>query len=399
MLQKNQSNFFQTPLCVFKLLCFITKGDVTCEYNTNKINNMSRSAVAILSTENLLHNISVIRKLCHPTKIIAMVKANAYGHGIRSVALRLEGHVDMFGVASVDEALILRKVDVKTPIILMQGVFESSELLIASTENFHVVFNNINQIEWLEQAHLPKPLHAWIKINTGMARLGFNLDDAKSVHAKLLKHKNIAKPVRVMSHFACADDKTNPLNAKQINAFSDFVQGIDSEFSLCNSAGIFNFPECSFDYVRPGLALYGVSPIKGKLAQDYGLKPVMSVKTSLISIQNLKRGDSVGYGATYSCPEDMPVGIATFGYGDGYPITAKNGAPIIVNDTLCSLAGRVSMDMLAIDLRACPNAKIGDPVTLWGEGLPVEKLVDHTSNITWDLLTGVQNRVKFIWTS
>ena len=216
---------------------------------------MSRASQAILSTENLLHNLAVIKKLSHPAKIIAMVKANAYGHGIRSVSMRLDGHVDLFGVASIDEALILRKVNVKTPILLMQGIFEEAELLIAAKENLHIAFNNSAQIEWLERAKLPSSLNVWIKINTGMGRLGFNLEDARALYAKLLENKNIAKPVKIMSHFACADERENPLNAKQIAVFEDFIKDIDSQFSLSNSAAILNFPQCSFNYVRPGLAL------------------------------------------------------------------------------------------------------------------------------------------------
>ena len=359
---------------------------------------MSRTAIAILSTENLLHNLSVIKEKVKPAKIIAMVKANAYGHGIRSVALRLDKYVDMLGVASIDEALALRKIGVNVPIMLAEGVFEANELLVASTEKFHVVFHNELQVEWLEKTSLPLPLEAWIKINTGMGRLGFEMAQAKEFYLRLCASPCVAKPVRVMSHFACSDEVDHPLNQKQIQEFKNFTKDIEGEFSLCNSGGIFNFPDCHYDYVRPGIALYGISPFLGKSAQDLNLKPVMTLQTSLISSQIFKKGASVGYGARYRCSEDMPVGIIAFGYGDGYPITAQDGTPVLVNNIECSLIGRVSMDMIAVDLRNCPKAKIGDPVTLWGTGLPLEQVVKHTSNITWDLLTGVQNRVKFLWT-
>ncbi|MBS0185523.1 MAG: alanine racemase [Proteobacteria bacterium] len=359
---------------------------------------MSRTATAILSTENLLHNLTVIKEKVKGAKIIAMVKANAYGHGIRSVALRLDKHVDMLGVASIDEAMALRKIGVNAPILLSEGIFEPNELLVAATEKFHVVFHNELQVEWLEKASLPLPLEAWIKINTGMGRLGFELEQAKKFYKRIMDSSSIVSPVKVMSHFACSDDKDHPLNQQQIHLFKDFIKDIQSEFSLCNSGGIFNFPEYHYDYVRPGLALYGISPLLGKSAQDLNLKPVMTLQTSLISTQVFKKGSSVGYGARYQCPEDMPVGIIAFGYGDGYPITAQDGTPILVNNIECSLIGRVSMDMIAVDLRHCPHAKIGDPVVLWGADLPLERVVSHTSNITWDLLTGVQNRVKFLWT-
>ncbi len=359
---------------------------------------MSRTAIAILSTENLLHNLAVIKEKVKPAKIIAMVKANAYGHGIRSVALRLDKHVDMLGVASIDEALALRKTGVSVPILLSEGVFEPNELLVAATERFHVVFHNELQVEWLEKVSLPLPLQAWVKINTGMGRLGFGIENAKEFYRRVSSSPSVAKPVRVMSHFACSDEIDHPLNLQQIQVFKDFIKDIQSEFSFCNSGGIFNFPDVYYDYVRPGLALYGISPVKGKSAQDLNLKPVMTVQTSLISTQIFKKGSSVGYGARYQCPEDMPVGIIAFGYGDGYPITAQDGTPILVNNVECFLIGRVSMDMIAVDLRNCPHAKVGDPVTLWGTGLPLERVVAHTSNITWDLLAGVQNRVRFLWT-
>lgn len=367
---------------------------------------MSRTAVAILSTENLLHNLRVLKQHVHPAKMIAMVKANAYGHGIRSVSQRLDGHVDMLGVASIDEALALRKAGVKAAILLVEGVFEANELLIASTENFQVVFHNEKQMEWLSKCTLPRPLHAWLKINTGMGRLGFSVDAAVAAYTALLNHKYIAKPVRVMSHFGCADEKDHVFNQKQKDAFNHFLDitshetaclNANQERSFCNSAALFNFPECHYDFVRPGIALYGVSPIQGVSAAELGLKPVMTLQTSIIAIQHMQKGDSIGYGGRYICPVDMPVGIIAFGYGDGYPITAKDGTPILVNNSECPLVGRVSMDMIAVDLRNVP-AHVGDTVVLWGDGLPIERVMSHTMNITYDMLTGVQHRVKFLWT-
>ncbi len=359
---------------------------------------MSRTAIAILSTENLIHNLQVIKQKVNPAKVVAMIKANAYGHGLRSVALRLDKHADILGVASIDEALALRKIGVSTPILLAEGVFEPNELLLASTNNFHVVFHNEMQLEWLEKSLLPIPLHAWMKINTGMGRLGFSIEQAKLYYPRLLNSQQLKKPIKIMSHLACADEKDHPLNGEQIQVFKNFIKNINGEFSLSNSAGIFNFPDCYFDYVRPGLALYGVNPIEGGRAEALDLKPVMTLQTSLISVQTLPKGSSIGYKGRYCCPEDMQVGIIAFGYGDGYPLTAKDGTPILVNNIECALVGRVSMDMIAIDLRTCPNAKIGDPVILWGNGLPIERVAEYTSNIPWDMLTGIQNRVKFLWT-
>lgn len=363
---------------------------------------MSRTAVAILSTENLLHNLKVIKGQAPQSKVIAMVKANAYGHGLRSVSTRLEKHVDMLGVASIDEALALRKVGIQIPIILAEGVFEPNELLVASTEGFHVVFHEEVQLQWLANLSCPLPIQAWLKIDSGMGRLGFGMDTAFKYFDQLSKSPQIARPIRIMSHFACADDPNNPLNQQQIGTFKQFIQKISSqtpsEYSLCNSAGVFQYPDCHYHFIRPGIALYGASPVSGKSASELSLKPVMTLQTSLISIKTMKKGSPVGYGARFICPQDLPVGIIAFGYGDGYPRTTRDGAPILVNNTKCKLVGRVSMDMTAVDLSACPTAKVGDPVILWGSGLPIEDVAEFTDNVSYDLLTGVQNRVKFHWT-
>ncbi len=360
---------------------------------------MSRTAIAILSTENLLHNLQVIKSAAPKAKIIAMVKANAYGHGIRSVGMRLDAHTDMLGVASIDEALALRNVGVKTQIMLAQGIFEPNELITAAAEKFHVVFHNQAQLEWLEKTNLPSPLNCWLKINTGMGRLGLPLAKAKKYYDKLQNHHSVEKPIRIMSHFACSDEIDHPLNQEQISNFENFIKGTETEYSFCNSAAIFNFPEQHYDYVRTGIALYGISPIASKSASELGLKPVMTLQTSLMSVQNMSKGSNIGYSARYNCPEDMPVGIIAFGYGDGYPIGAKDGTPILVNNSECKLIGRPSMDMIAVDLRNCPDAKVGDPVTLWGEGLPIERVAEYMpGNITYNMLTAIQNRVKFIWT-
>lgn len=359
---------------------------------------MSRTATAILSTENLLHNLGVIKKRAPGSKIIAMVKANAYGHGLRSVASRLQKHVDMLGVACIDEAFALRKIGITAPILLAEGVFEPSELLIASVERFNTVFHEETQIKWLEKASLPMPLKAWLKINTGMGRLGFNLDEAEHYYNLLTASSRVMQPVRIMSHVACADDAAHPLNGRQIEAFKTFMSTRKNMISFANSPTIFNYPDMQYDFVRPGIALYGASPLKNKTAAELDLKPVMTLQSSIIAVHHMKAGDSLGYGARYTCPEDMPVGVIAFGYGDGYPITAQDGTPILVNNVRCKLAGRISMDMMTVDLRNCPQAQVGDTVELWGERLPVDELIPYTQHNVYSILTGVQNRVKFLWT-
>jgi alanine racemase len=358
---------------------------------------MARKTLCTLSTASLLHNLEVIRAHTPKAKIMGMVKANAYGHGIRSVSQRLEGYIDALGVACIDEALALRQARVTTPITLIEGIFAPEELQIAAEQGFPVVFHSDHQIRWLEQTKLSGKLRAWIKINTGMGRLGFSPEAGAIAMKKLSENASIIQPIGIMSHFACADEPEHPMNANQIAAFTSFAKEYPGEKSFCNSAAIFSFPEMHFNCVRPGLALYGASPINGKSAASLGLKPVMTFKTELIAIQKFKRGESVGYGANFVCPEDMPVGIASVGYGDGYPRIVQEGASVLVGEERCSLLGRIAMDMAAIDLRYCGEAAVGDKVTLWGEGLPVEDLAEYSNHLSYDLLSGIQNRVRFEW--
>lgn len=359
---------------------------------------MGRLAIATLSTENLLHNLNVIKRKVGDCKIIAMIKANAYGHGLRSTAMRLDGKIYSFGVASVDEALALRKVNVRAPITLMSGAFEADDLFIASCNNFHLVFHEETQLSWLNNIKLPNPINVWLKIDTGMGRLGFDLDSAKRVYQFLANNKQIVQPIGIMSHLACSDQKDHPLNLTQLNRFNEFVKDLPGMKAIANSAAIFNFPDSHYDLVRPGIALYGVSPILDKTANEFGLKPVMTLQTRLVSITKAKKGSSIGYGSRYICPKDMLIGVIAMGYGDGYPRTARDGTPILVNNKRCQLVGRVSMDMATIDLSNCLDAKVGDPVILWGDGLPIEEVSSYTDNIPYDILCSVQQRVKFYWT-
>lgn len=363
-----------------------------------------RSAVAYLSTDNLLHNLKVIKQLVSGSKIMAMVKANAYGHGLRSTALRLQNHLDFIGVASIDEALQLRKSGIFIPIILIEGIFEQEELAIASYEKFPIVFHDKHQLEWLykESSAISKPIYAWIKIDTGMSRLGFNLKEALDVYEMLNANHNIMQPIGIMSHFACADDLSHQLNTQQINNFDNFFKNptiIQSEIlkSFCNSAAVFNFPNQHYDLVRPGIALYGVSPIINKSAQELNLKPVMTLKTKIIAIKNLLKNSYVGYGGRFVCPKDIKAGVIAIGYGDGYPRTAIDGTPVLIDGTRCQIIGKVSMDMAVVDLSNCVDAKVGDAVVLWGDGLPIEEVANFTANSPYDLLTAIQNRVKFCW--
>ena len=367
-----------------------------------------RSAVAYLSKKNLIHNVKVINQLASNSKLIAMVKANAYGHGIRSTALRLQNYVDSYGVASIDEALALRKAGILNQIVLMEGVFEPEEILIASKENFSIVFHNQQQIDWLDcysSKHLiSNPINSWMKIDTGMSRLGFNLQEAVNIYKYLSENSSIFAPIGVMSHFACSDYISHPLNMQQITNFNNFFHDIlikhgnyNAIKSFCNSGAIFNFPEQHYDVVRSGIALYGVSPVAGKTAKELNLKPVMTLQTKIIAIKNLSKNSSVGYGAKFVCKRDTKAAIIAIGYGDGYPRNSIDGTPVVVNNKICKTIGAISMDMATIDITDCLDVKLGDQVVLWGEDLPIEQVASASETSVYDLLTSVQHRVKFFW--
>lgn len=358
---------------------------------------MGRLAIATLSKQNLLDNFKLLRAKAGGRDVMAMIKANGYGHGLRSTALNLDEHVYSFGVASVDEALALRKVGIKKPITLMSGAFEPEDIPLAAENNFQLIFHEKIQLDWLDNADIVSPVKIWMKIDTGMGRLGFKLNQAQAIYESLKNHPKVIQPIGIISHIACADDPINPLNQIQIDNFSQFVKDKEGPKSLVNSAGIFSFADDLYDVVRPGIALYGISPLLGKTASELGLKPVMTLQTKLVAVSNYKKGNSVGYGSRFICPEDMQIGVIAMGYGDGYPRSAIDGTPVLVNGKRCKLVGRVSMDMLTIDLRDCPEAKVGDPVILWGEGLALEEVANYTSNIPYDIICGIQHRVKFYW--
>lgn len=367
---------------------------------------MGRAACATLVTEHLIHNWHTLKRRAPHSRMWAMVKANAYGHGIRSVSLRLAPHLspqDALGVASVDEGLALREAGVSSSIVLIEGVFEPDELDLAAKHNFTIIFHSKRQVNWLLQRQLTSRIQAWVKVNTGMGRLGFSTSEAIDAWKQVSSSPFVDGPVGVMSHLACADEKDNPLNETQFKEFETF-HSLGAPLGLCNSAGLLHWPDRHYDVVRPGLALYGISPTESTESDDWGLKPVLSLHTNIIARHFLNKGDGVGYGSSFVCPEDMPIGIAAMGYGDGYPRLAQ-GSPVMIQGVTCPVVGRVSMDMMAIDLRQCLKAKKnveeGDSVLLWGMNhlgyLPVEEVARTTGRSPYDLVTGVQHRVKFNW--
>lgn len=351
---------------------------------------------AVIDTSALLNNLQRVKACAPQQRIMAVVKANGYGHGAVKVAETLQAEVSAFAVCDLGEANILREAGIMLPIVLLEGFFHADELPIIVQQNLQIVVHTPTQVTQLLQANLPHPVSVWLKVDTGMHRLGF---DAQSI-GKVWKHLNqclwVAKPVRWMSHLACADERQNPLTARQMQQLNALVKGMETELSMANSAGILGWPQTHAQWVRPGLMLYGASPFPDSIGKEEGLQPVMQLQSALIGVKQCRQGEAIGYGATWCCPQTMPVGVVAVGYADGYPRHLPAGTPVLVNGRRVPLIGRVSMDMITVDLRTQPNARVGDPVELWGKHLPVEEIATHAGTLPYELFCHVGNRVQRI---
>ncbi len=325
-------------------------------------------------------------------RVAAAVKAEGYGHGLVLVARTLDA--DTLAAACIEEALILREAGIDRPILLLEGVFEAAELPLCARHGLEVAVHHPEQARMLETARLEPPIRVWLKIDTGMHRLGLEPETTSAVFRRLRNSPSVDPAIGLMSHLARADERDCDYTLRQLRTFEVATVGLGGERSLANSAGILGWPQTHFDWVRPGIMLYGASPFVDSLAADENLQPVMTLHTRLIAIKRLRRGEPVGYGGTWVCPEDMDVGVAAVGYGDGYPRHAPSGTPVLLNGSEAALIGRVSMDMITLDLRRHPEARIDDPVVLWGEGLPVERIARAAGTISYTLLCGVTARVK-----
>jgi alanine racemase len=353
---------------------------------------MSRPARALLDAGALRHNLQQVRHHAPRARIMAVVKANGYGHGLAWVARTLGESADAFGVSSVEEGLQLRAAGIVRPICLLEGFFTADELLLLSQQRLEPVIHHEAQLKALATVPTSPPLTVWIKVDTGMHRLGFPPAAVPDV-VKQLRHAPAVANVRLMSHFARAEFPEDDVTRSQIDAFLALSRGLGLETSLANSAAILAWPASHLDWVRPGIMLYGASPLMDKDAATLDLKPVMTLESALIAVQPRKKGDAIGYGGDWRCPEDMPVGVVAIGYGDGYPRHAPPGTPVLVNGRRVPTVGRVSMDMITLDLRSQPQAKIGDPVVLWGRGLPVEQVAESAGTLSYELLCHVTERI------
>ena len=352
-----------------------------------------RPAKARINLQALQHNFNRVRAAAPDSKVMVIIKANAYGHGLVPVAQALNA-ADAFGVACMEEAISLREAGFDRRILLLEGLFGADDLALIHGYRLDVVVHHASQLEILERNRLAQPLDVWLKIDTGMHRLGFAPLQVAAVCERLRKLPQLGS-LRYLSHFACADEPQSPVTTLQLECFRETCTDLQGERSLANSAAVLAWPASHCDWVRPGIMLYGSSPFPDRSAQSLDLQPVMTLATRLIAVNPHNRGDAVGYGGDWTCPQDMPVGVAALGYGDGYPRHAPAGMPLLVNGKRCALIGRVSMDMICVDLRTQPEAQVGDEVILWGEGLPVDEVAQQAGTIAYELLCGVGSRVHF----
>lgn len=347
-----------------------------------------RPARALIDLQALRHNYRLARELSG-AKALAVIKADAYGHGAVRCALALEAEADGFAVACIEEALELRAAGIKGPILLLEGFFEASELALVSANDLWCVVHSLWQLEAIEQSAVAKPLKVWLKLDSGMHRVGLHPKDYQQAYQRLLASGKVARIV-LMSHFARADELDAQATAQQLAVFEEARQGLSAECSLRNSPAVLGWPQVPSDWVRPGIMLYGATPFEVPQAEASRLQPVMTLQSRVISVRELPAGEPVGYGAKFLSPRPTRVGVVAMGYADGYPRQAPTGTPVLVAGKRSQLIGRVSMDMLCIDLTDVPEATLGSPVELWGKQVLASDVAGHAGTIPYQLFCNLK---------
>ncbi len=333
-----------------------------------------------------------MRQAAPNSRVWAVIKADAYGHGVAQVALTL--NADGFAVARLDEARRLRDLAVTRPILVMGGVYSGTELEEAARLDLNLALHDERQLGLVADARPARPLKVWLKINTGMNRLGLPADLVPQWLKRLEGCPALDGAPGLMTHLADADDRDDPLTERQCRRLRESPGADGLELNIGNSGGLLGWTAARTDWVRPGIMLYGISPFLNETGVQRDLRPVMTLSAPLIAVNRCRKGERLGYGGTYQCPEDMPVGIIAIGYGDGYPRHAPSGTPVLLNSRRVPLVGRVSMDTIMVDLRGLPAPDIGDQAILWGRGLPAEEIAFASETIAYELLTGVTQRVR-----
>lgn len=355
---------------------------------------MTPRVTATIDLAAIRHNLARVRACAPGARVMAAIKADGYGHGAVAVAGAL-ADADALAVACVEEALQLRSAGIDRPIVLLEGVLSTEEAGLCARHGLGVVVHDRQQLTWLAALPESAAVRCWIKLDTGMNRLGF----PSTAAADTLQALQALPGTRFggwMTHLACADEAESPMTALQIECFAAAVRGLPGERSLANSAGILGHPDSHADWVRPGLMLYGASPFPGRDGREHGLRPAMQLRSRILSIHAVRAGETVGYGARWHCPRDTRLGVVSIGYADGlHRALPTSGVQFGLRGGQAELVGRVSMDMISIDLSRVPEARIGDPVTLWGDSPRVETIAGQAGTLAYELLCGLTNRVRF----
>lgn len=358
---------------------------------------MPRPLTATIHLDSMQHNLQRARVCAPGAHIWAVVKADAYGHGLER-AMQGFALADGLALIETENAVRLRALGWIKPILLLEGIFDPSDVALLAEHNINSAVHCLEQIKMLEYTQLYRPIDVHLKMNTGMNRLGFMPDAYAAAHARLRAIPGV-RHITLMTHFANADELEHPRLkiVEQVRRFREGAAGLLGERSLSNSAGVLQQSvlgaELASDWVRPGIMLYGGTP-GGKTAAEFGLRPTMTLASEIIGIQQLQPGDSVGYGSSFQADKPMAVGVVACGYADGYPRHAPHGTPVLVDGVRTTLIGRVSMDMMTVDLTPIPNARVGSKVTLWGDGLPIDDVAIAAGTIGYELMCAVAPRVR-----
>ncbi|NVZ63267.1 alanine racemase [Pseudomonas gingeri] len=347
-----------------------------------------RPARALIDLQALRHNYQLAREISG-AKALAVIKADAYGHGAVRCAQALEAEADGFAVACIEEALELRAAGIRAPILLLEGFFEADELALIVEHDFWCVVHSLWQLEAIERTAVGAPITVWLKLDSGMHRVGLHPADYQAAYQRLLASGKVAKIV-LMSHFARADELGCQRSDEQVAVFEAARQGLSAEVSLRNSPAVLGWPSIPSDWVRPGILLFGSTPFGEEHPVAARLQPVMTLESKIISVRELPAGEPVGYGARFITPKPMRVGVVAMGYADGYPRHAPTGTPVLVAGQRSQLLGRVSMDMLCVDLTDVPQAGLGSTVELWGKNILASEVAACAETIPYQIFCNLR---------
>jgi len=359
---------------------------------------MARPSHMVVDLAALISNYQWACQLAPQAQTMAVVKANAYGHGAVACATALQPYAPAFGVACIEEALTLRKAGIHKPILLLEGTFTADEVAVAAEQDFWLMVEDPIQVDAILNAKVSKPLRVWIKVDSGMHRLGLNPQRVEGYYQQLIGTPNVSQDMVFATHFASADETNNHFTLVQLERFLETATRFKHPISLANSAAIMAWPQAHGDWNRAGFMLYGNSPLDTDHPSNKGLKPVMQVRSAIISLRNIGTGSTVGYAQQWCAQRPSVIATVAIGYGDGYPRSAATGTPVVVNGQRASIVGRVSMDMITIDVTDLMGVNVGDPVCLWGKGLDINEVAHHAGTIGYELMTRVTQRLPIRYT-